>query len=989
MSEQQSTILEPSTPIKYHALKTDEVLKTLSVDPSVGLSHDEASNRLEVYGPNQIPKAKESFWKVYLAPILNWLINIYLVSSFALVAIALIYPYIDPANPQFSSGQLNQAIFWLAIVTVNCVVAIFQQFRAQKKLEALEKLSAGEARVLREGFEKNVDPSDIVPGDIIILEQGDRIPADSRILSCSNLSANEASLTGESVPAVKDAGFVVKADAPLTDMKNMVFLGTYIATGTAKVVATDTGGRTEIGKIQGTLETLNTGDIPLRRKVNLLAKYLGIAAVFLMALSVSWAILIGPFLSDTTASTGLPAMLRTIAAGITKAMTIMPINIPLLTTIVLLTGVLAMAKTGVIIRDLSAVESLGRVSVICSDKTGTMTRNEMTVTFVWDAKNLYSVTGDGYKPSGEILQLKDGSPEDSLSTEGAVPLVAVKSYDNLKSLLICAGINNDSEIMVKELPEQGTVYIPMGDPTDAALLTLFRKSGIDEAEIREKYKPELEFPFESELKRMAKVFKNGKNYTAFVKGATEVLVPKCIYYQSDGTKQMFDDPMRKKVIDYTTSFASKGFRVISFAYKDMKSLPHGSDPRGETEKELVFLGFACIVDPPRTGVKEAVNECHSAGINVIMITGDAAATAQTIAEDLNIYHENSMAVEGSEINSLADKDFSRVNVFARVNPEHKQVIVERYQDQHKVVAMTGDGVNDALALAMSDAGIAMGITGTDVAKEAADLVITDDSFASIVTGVHQGRGLFNKIRMMVFFYIAINLFESIIFFGALLLLPPGYDLLTSWQSLLLVATTHSFPGLALVFDKTSPRAMEEKPRDSEDIITKRLAKFMALGITLMVIGTSIVLFLAFTGWGGIVTIVPENLSGYYNYSSVLPPEWTLQTAKATTMLLIILLIFESSLVLIIRRINLPLHKGLAEPGIIRYVILIGLIVIAFLGLMYVPLAQEILLTAIPGFEFHFIPLSAFDWLLCILAVAPALAGLELYKAYMRRKGITL
>ncbi|MFW9919137.1 MAG: cation-translocating P-type ATPase [Candidatus Thorarchaeota archaeon] len=980
MSEQHSTIVDESKIMKYHAMTSDEVLQALSVNPEIGLTDEEIRSRQAQYGPNQIPKIKGSIWKIYIAPILNWLITIYLLSSFALVFLALAFPT--------DQSQLGQAIFWLAIVAVNAIVAIFQQYRAQKKLEALEKLSAGDARVLRNGEETTIDPVEIVPGDVLKLEQGDRIPADGRIITSSNLSANEASLTGESVPVVKSASSLAEDGAPLTDMHNMLFFGTYISTGVAKVVATTIGGSTEIGKIQGTLEELNTGDIPLRKKVNLLAKYLGIAALVLMFISITWAIFFSPLFTGSAGISEFDAIIDTIAAGITKAMTIMPINIPLLTTIVLLTGVLAMAKRGVIIRDLSAVESLGRVSVICSDKTGTMTKNEMMVEYIWDTERLYTITGDGYEPRGEILKLKANANSEDLSLENASPLVGVESYDNLRLLLLCGGINNDSALSVKEIPGQGLSYIPIGDPTDAALLTLFRKSGIDEVEAKEKYPIVMDFPFDSQLKRMSKITGSETKYVLFTKGATEVVLPRCTHFNNSGKSAIINDPMIKQITTLTEGFASKGYRVISLAYRSMDDLPSTHHLRDEVEKNLVYLGFACIVDPPRDGVKEAVDECHSAGINVIMITGDAAATAQTIAKNLNIYEENSIAVEGGEIGTLSDDDFARVNVFARVNPEHKQIIVERYQDQRKVVAMTGDGVNDALALAMSDAGIAMGITGTDVAKEAADLVITDDSFSSIVTGVHEGRGLFNKIRMMVFFYIAINLFESVIFFGALFLLPAGFNMLTSWQSLLLVATTHSFPGLALVFDKTSPRAMEEKPRDSEDIITRKLAKFMAIGVFLMVIGAAIVYTLAFNAQpGDLLYAVPENLTGWYNEASTtLPDDWTIQTAKATTMLLTIILIFESTLVLIIRRINLPFHKSVSEPGIIRYVVLLGLIVLAFLLLMYVPVAQEILVGALPGFEFYFLPLTTLDWTICILATLPALIALEAYKASYRRRG---
>ncbi|MHA2118108.1 MAG: cation-translocating P-type ATPase, partial [Candidatus Thorarchaeota archaeon] len=736
------------------------------------------------------------------------------------------------------------------------------------------------------------------------------------------------------------------------------------------------------------LGELNTGDIPLRKKVNLLAKYLGISAIILMATSVLWQLFIQPILLGTEIpvfiAPGFQEMMEIIAsivtAGITRAMTIMPINIPLLTTIVLLTGVLAMAKKGVIIRDLSAVESLGRVSVICSDKTGTLTRNQMVVKYCWDTEFLYTVSGDGYNPEGDIYKLGDitrNTGEQSLVSD-------VAAWPHLLDLITCGGVNNDAEIALKEIPDQGTIWEPLGDPTDAALLTLFRKSGIDEQLIRERYKVIEEFPFESELKRMSRICQDGTKFISFAKGATEVLLPRCSTIGNGKKTSTFTPEAQQRVKQLVDGYAARGYRVISLAKKRMDALPPEKDAREIAESDLTYLGFACIVDPPREGVKHAVEECHSAGINVVMITGDSAATAKTIAEDLGIYGQDSLVVEGQSVYDVKDDDFPRVNVFARVNPEHKQVIVERYQDQQRVVAMTGDGVNDSLALAMSDAGIAMGITGTDVAKEAADLVITDDSFASIVTGVHEGRGLFQKIRMMIYFYIAINLFESVLFFGALFILPAAILMLTTWQSLYLVVTTHSFPGLALVFDKVSPRAMEEKPRDSEAIIPRPLAKFMAFNVALMVFGAAMVYMLTLTGWWGIVTVVPENLTGFYGSTGFTIP---IEAAKAAVMMLSVILLVESTIVLSIRRINMGIGKSLREPGTYRYAIFLGLIYLAHYLLMYVPLAQEIL--APFGLDFYFMPLAAFDWLIVLLFSLPAIVGVELYKRRLRKKGVNL
>ena len=975
MSDEDAIIMESSEIQTYHAMPLKDVFENFKVDPEKGLPDEEVRARIHQYGQNAIPKIRGPFWQVYIAPIMNWLITIYIISSLGLIVIAQLLP---PGQ-----NEMGQALVWLGIVAVNALVAIFQQYRAQKKLEALEKLSAGEARVIRGGTEDSIPPFEIVPGDIIKLDQGDRIPADARLISASNLTTNEASLTGESVPVAKDETAIVAPDVPLTDMRNMVFFGTYVSTGMATVVTTATGGRTEIGKIQGELEALNTGDIPLRRKVNLLAKYLGIAAIILMTVSVLWQVFIYDWINGLPFDLDFVNVLRQMQISITRAMTIMPINIPLLTTIVLLTGVLAMARKGVIIRDLSAVESLGRVSVICSDKTGTMTRNQMTVKYCWDTHNLYSIKGDGYDPIGGIYLLKGA--DDIVTLEMKEEAVNdVFKWKGLYRLVVCGGINNDSEIVKETLPDQGDIWKPLGDPTDAALLTLFRKSGIDEGAIIKKYEIVEEFPFESELKRMTKICKDGKKFVAFVKGATEVLLPKCSMVDGKDSPTKITPDFVDRVRTLTTDFASKGYRVISLAYRHLDKVPTGKDAREETESDLIYIGFASIVDPPRDGVKEAVAACHSAGINVIMITGDAAATAKTIAEDLGIFSANSLVVEGSMVNEVSDEDFARTNVFARVNPDHKQVIVERYQEQQRVVAMTGDGVNDALALAMSDAGIAMGITGTDVAKEAADLVITDDSFASIVSGVHQGRGLFNKIRMMIYFYVAINLFESMIFFGALFFLPASVSntMLTQWQSLYLVVTTHSFPGLALVFDRTSPYAMEDKPRDSQALITRNLGKFMALNVILMTIGAAAIYIMTLTN---IVGVVPENLTGYY--STIGEFSVPINQAKATTMLLSIILLVESTIVLSIRRINMPIMRSIREPGTWIFVFLLGLIYLAHYLLMYVPLTQVIL--APYGLHFYLMPLTSFDWSVVLLGSLPSIVGVELYKWYFRKKDVDL
>ncbi|MFX1562608.1 MAG: cation-translocating P-type ATPase [Promethearchaeota archaeon] len=959
MSEDVTPVMEFEKVIQPHSLSLAKLTHYLDTDAVQGLSSAEAQRRLDVFGPNSLPKIRGSFWRVYLAPILNGLITIYILSIVALFLLGLFFGI---------SSAVMQAYMWAVIITFNALLAVIQQFRAQKKLEALQALAADTTIAIRDGAKHEVDTTQVVPGDLLVLAQGDRIAADGRLSEASDLQVVEASLTGESNSILKSSmKNPVPIDTPLHERNNMVFRGTFVATGSGRYIATATGQDTEIGKISQGLETLNTGDIPLRKKVNRLALFLGAGAIVLLLVSFYSRVMAA--IMEHALST--PELVDNAVRAIITAMTIMPINIPLLTTIVLLTGVLVMASRGVIVRDLSAVESLGRVSVICTDKTGTLTRSEMMVSYIWDGEHFFNATGNGYAPTGKLYLIKD-NPGSSNALEKEP--ISLSSYDRLGLLIRIGGLNNDAELVAEDASSGGQVqWRAVGDPTEAALLSLLRKSGISESALQSSYSMVQNYPFDSRLKRMTRVFAQPSGgYIAFVKGATNVLLERCTHIGDDYKAQPLTEKRAKEISKAVESFASQGYRVLSFAIRHLTEdeLPKRPGPtaRDTVEQNLTYVGFVCIVDPPREGVREAVKECASAGINTIMITGDALETARNIATQLAIINDSDIAIEGEKITVIDDVRFQKIRVFARVNPDDKQVIVQRHRDAGNAVAVTGDGVNDALALSISDVGIAMGITGTDVAKEASDMIIADDSFTSIVDGVRQGRGLFNKIRMMIFFYISINLAESIIFFGTFLL---GINFLTYWQHIFLTITSHTWPGLALVFDRTSKYVMQEKPRDTEGIITRRLGIYLILNSFFILLGVSLIYYLTLSA----------SLPGSYELLAFSPEA----EQKARVLALTVLLFAESLMILSIRRINQSLLKSIRRESFILIYILIGFVFLMHWGLMYIPEVSIIL--ADFGISFDFVALAQLDWLIAFMFALPTIVGMELVKWFSRRRNI--
>jgi Ca2+-transporting ATPase len=756
----------------------------------------------------------------------------------------------------------------------------------------------------------------------------------------------------------------------------MVFYGTYITTGNGTAIAVKIGKDTEIGRISQGLEEAGMSDIPIREKMNHFGKWLGLGVIgfWLVIIVIKWVA------SNFTE--------LEVVVSLSSAMDLLPINIPFLVTVILLTGVLAMARQGVIIRNLASVDSLGRVSVVCSDKTGTLTKNQMSINYIWTNGSRYKVTGSGYSPEGDIILIND--PKN---------LVYVKHIDDhpqLRLLLISGFLNNNSALIKNEIEIGGKIiynWNVIGSPTEGALMVLYQKGMGDY--ILKDFEYIKEYPFDSKVKRMTKVYNREGKYYSFTKGASEILVPLCNKLLYNDIEVEFTDELKENVFEIANSYANQGYRILSLCYKKLEVNPPDNDKSRELyESNMVYLGFVTILDPPREGVKESVKECYNAGVDVIMITGDSPATARAIANQISILkNTDELVVEGKDIKNIQSfYDFNRIKVFARVSPEHKQEIIQRYQDADKVVAMTGDGVNDALALNMADAGIAMGIQGTDVAKEASDMIISDDSFNSIVKGIEEGRGIFSRVRAIVFFYICINVFEGIVQFilTVNLKLPYFMDEIFYFQWIFLSITLHMFPGLVLTFDTTSKDIMKQKPRDEEEILSRNTIILLFFFGILISVSMIVVYFVVISG---IYPVFFENfnfgdLNGAYLYSPITEPlsgGIPLYQGKTLTMLMATLYFCETILVFQIRRPNKSLLKSIKEDSSKFMYILIGLLYVSFLSIMYIPGFQVTL--ASWGINFMFMYLTALDWLICFLISLICIFSFELVKYIARKKGV--
>ncbi|GGI97436.1 calcium-transporting ATPase [Alicyclobacillus cellulosilyticus] len=753
----------------WHSLAAQDCLALLSTTPE-GLTPEEAEARRRRYGSNQLMEGEKlSLLTVFFNQFRDFMILV-------LIAATLI------------SGLLQEytdAVTILAIILLNGILGFLQEVRAERSLAALKELTAPTAKVRRAGRVEVVPARDLVPGDIVILEGGDRIPADGRLLVTHGFDVEESALTGESLPVHKQANLYVDPVASLGDRRNMVYMGTMATRGKAEMVVTETGMNTEMGKIAGLMQQSEEMLTPLQRRLDQLGRVLVWVALAITVLVVITGVLHGQ------------DVYQMFLAGVSLAVAAIPEGLPAIVTIALALGVQRMIKRNAIVRKLPSVETLGCATVICSDKTGTLTQNRMTVQRVWADGQWYRVSGSGYNPVGEFVI--DDHPIQPLRR----PV--------LRRLVEIAQVCNNAQLVETSGADGGPAWEVQGDPTEGALLVMARKAGWQEGD--GPYRRIDEIPFDSERKLMSVLVQAGDEVYLFTKGAPDVLLARSKFILTDGREEPMSNHLRRQVAAANQQMAAAALRNLGFAYRRFKSVEAAKAHRNP-EDDLVFVGLAGMMDPPREEVYDAIARCHQAGIRTVMITGDHQETATAIARQLHILPEDGLVVSGQELDDMRDEELEeridRVYVFARVSPEHKLRIVKALQARGEVVAMTGDGVNDAPAIKQADIGIAMGKSGTDVAKEASALILADDNFATIVAAVEEGRGIYDNIKKFIRYLLASNVGEILTMFAAMLAgLPlPLLPIQILWVNLV----TDGLPAIALGVDPAEADIMNRPPR---------------------------------------------------------------------------------------------------------------------------------------------------------------------------------
>ena len=752
----------------------DEVLKNLSTTKERGLSEDEAKKRLEEYGENALAEEKKkSFGEKLKEQFFDPMIII-------LIAAALVSIFV---------GEGLDAGIIIAIVIVNAFLSIYQEGKAEEAIAALQKMSSPKAKVIRDGDHEEVDSNKLVPGDIIVLETGDIVPADLRLIESSNLKIDESSLTGESVAVEKHFDQVYDGKMEIGDRENLAYSSTIVTYGRGMGVVIETGHKTEIGKIATSIATVGDEQTPLQRKLAKLSKTLGILVIVICAVVMGVGLL---YKHDP---------LDMFMTAISLAVAAVPEGLPAIVTIVLSIGMGKMAEKNAIVKKLLAVETLGTTTVICSDKTGTLTQNEMTVVKVFTDGQVYHVSGTGYSPEGDVTKKDE--------------IVTIEEDENLKILSSIAALTNDAKLKVKG----GDASIT-GDPTEGALLTFAEKAGNGLDNLYKNFDRLEEIPFDSDRKMMTtfhdKIF---EGIASFTKGAPDVVLERCEKVLIDGKEVELDEKLRKEILEKNSEFARSALRCLGYAYRKHSDMP--SEITSESiEKDMVFVGLTGMIDPSRPEAKEAIKECKSAGIRPIMITGDYLETGLAIAKDLGIAERDDQAIMGRDLNEMSEEELREIvkekSVYTRVSPENKVQIVTALKQNGHITAMTGDGVNDAPAIKKADIGIAMGITGTDVAKNTAEVILTDDNFATIVNAVEEGRIIYSNIKKFVAYLLSCNLGEVLIVLISILMnLPvPLIPIQLLWLNLV----TDSFPALALGVERGEADIMDEPPRDPDEPI---------------------------------------------------------------------------------------------------------------------------------------------------------------------------
>ncbi|MHB0998653.1 MAG: cation-translocating P-type ATPase [Armatimonadota bacterium] len=776
----------------WHALSTDQILDQLDTTRD-GLSDVEAKKRLEQYGANELKETAR------ISPIIAFL------NQFRS---PLIYILMLAALFSFASGHPIDGFVILAIVILNAVIGFYQEYQAERALEALKKISALQATVIRDNEEVEIDSSDLVPGDIILLQTGDKIPADARLIFATNLKTDESALTGESLPVDKNT-VQLPSDSPLAERSNMVYSGTAVVYGRGTAAVTETGMNTQMGKIATQVTESDQGSTPVQRRLAVLAGQLGVVGLIIAAI-----IIVIGLMRDFS-------LLDMFFVGVAAAVSFIPEGLPAVVTVVLAAGVQRMAKRFAVVRKLPAVETLGSATVICSDKTGTLTRNEMTVKTGYLAEREFTVEGEGYAPVGKFHY------DNQVITHEDCPDIGIL----LKAFVLCS----DSRLHHEE-----NTWRVSGDPTEGALIVAGEKFGLRKHDLENEEPRVDEVPFDSEKRYMATLHKlpDGRK-VAYVKGAPERILAMSSRYYSVGDTPEINDKVLDIFAKHNARMAADALRVLATAYKEFPAETHRIN-QSDVESGLIFIGAVGMMDPPRDEAKQAIQAARTAGIRVIMVTGDHPDTARTIGRMLGLLDNDMEVVAANTLDNMSDSELTesinRIAVFARAEPEHKIRIIRALKQNGQIVAMTGDGVNDAPALKMADIGIAMGITGTDVSKEASDMILLDDNFATIIAAVEEGRSIYANIRRVILYLLATNTGEVLIYLiGILSGLPlPLIPVQILWINLV----TDGFSTVPLSMEPREEGILQEPPRNvNAPIVDKNMIQRIVFVSLFMLVGT--------------------------------------------------------------------------------------------------------------------------------------------------------
>ncbi|MDB9314415.1 cation-translocating P-type ATPase [Spirulina sp. CS-785/01] len=792
----------------WYTQSVETTLQELGTDADKGLTQAEAIARSHYYGENEISdEGGRNPWEILLDQFSN-------IMLLMLIAVAIISGILDFTSLQ--AGEMNGGIPFkdtiaiLAIVILNGILGYVQEVRAEKALASLKEMSSPHVRVIRQGRTVEIEAPFLVPGDIVLIEAGDQLSADGQLIEAANLQVRESALTGEAEAVSKRVTATLEEDTGIGDRLNMVFTGTEVLQGRAKFVVTATGMATELGKIAQMLQSVEDAKTPLQQRMGQLGNVLVTGSLILVA----FVIIIG-----VVQAGNFSPLQELVEVSLSMAVAVVPEGLPAVITVTLAIGTQRMVRRHALIRRLPAVETLGSVNTICSDKTGTLTQNKMVVQNVVTFQGAFEVTGEGYEPIGEFYH--DGQA------------IATKTFDELQALLVGVVLCNDALLQFEETEDHRSGWTIFGDPTEGALLSLAGKAGLDQTTLHHQFERIAEIPFSSERKRMSVICQAaqyGESYSMFTKGSAELILGRCQSYQLGEEPYSLTPEERHRVLHENNQMAAQGLRVLGVAYKPLETLPEVQSEDEDPETEMIWLGLVGMLDAPRTEAAIAVQQSKEAGMRPVMITGDHQLTASAIAQQLGIADEKSHTLTGQELERLSQQDLElevdQVAVYARVSPEHKLRIVKALQKRGKFVAMTGDGVNDAPALKQADIGIAMGITGTDVSKEASDMVLLDDNFATIVAATEEGRVVYTNIRRFIKYILGSNVGEVITIASAPILGLSGVPLIPL-QILWMNLVTDGLPALALAVEPASPDMMKRPPfSPNESIFARGLGSYI-------------------------------------------------------------------------------------------------------------------------------------------------------------------